>query len=60
MEDIIESVKRLASNTDEYGHQELMDGLRKLSYSLETPHDTIQRLGYAVALEMESLQLYWY
>ena len=54
MEDIIESVKRHASNADEIGHQELMDGLRSLSYSLETPRDTIQRLGYAVALEMES------
>ena len=54
MEDIIKSVKRYASNTDETGHQELMDGLRSLSYSLESPRDTVQRLGYAVALEMES------
>lgn len=53
MEDIIESVKRHASNTNDIGHQELMDGLRNLSYSLETPRDTIQRLGYAVALKME-------
>ena len=53
MEEIIESIKRHASNTDEIGHQELMDGLRSLSYSLETPRDTIQRLGFAVALEME-------
>ena len=54
MEDIIESVKRHASNTGEKGHQEIMDGLRNLSYSLETPIDTIQRLGYAVALKMEA------
>ena len=50
MEDIITSVKRLASNTDEAGHQKLMDGLRDLSYSLETPRDTIERLAYAVGL----------
>lgn len=50
MEDIITSIKRLASNTDEAGHQMLMDGLRDLSYSLETPRDTIERLAYAVGL----------
>ena len=57
MEDIVTSVKRLASNTDEAGHQTLMDGLRDLSYSIETPGDTFQRLAYAVGLALEIMGL---
>ena len=49
MESIIEDVKRLASNSDENGRKKLIDSLRELSYSIETPDDTLQRLMYTVS-----------
>lgn len=48
MEDVINSVKHLASNADEAGRKKIIDGLRELSYSIETPDDTVQRLMYMV------------
>lgn len=44
MEDVIDRVKRLAHETDERGRQQLIDGLRDLSYSIETPDDTLERI----------------
>lgn len=50
MEDVINAVKHLASNADEAGCKKPIDGLRELSYSIETPDDTIQRLTCMVGL----------
>ena len=49
MEDVINSVKRLASNTDDAGRKEIYDRLQELSQSIETPDDTLQRLMYMVS-----------
>ena len=48
MEDVIKSVKGLASNTDDAGRKEIYDRLQELSQSIETPDDTLQRLMYMV------------
>ena len=48
MEDVIISVRRLASNTDYAGRKEIYDQLQDLSQSIETPDDTLQRLMYMV------------
>ena len=48
MEDVINSIKRLASNTDDAGRKETYDRLQELSQSIETPDDTLQRLMYMV------------
>jgi demethylsterigmatocystin 6-O-methyltransferase len=44
MDPIVEQVKRLAEGTDEAGRRNLALALRDLSYSLETPKDTINRI----------------
>lgn len=48
MEAIIDLAKHLANTTDEAGRKRLSDGFRNLSYSLETPDDTLQRIIYYV------------
>ena len=50
MEDVINSVKRLANTTDEADRTKLIDALRNLSCSIEAPDDTIQRLTSIVGL----------
>ena len=48
MEAIIEQAKRLAGKVSEQERKKLIDALRDLSYSLETPDDTMQRIMYLV------------
>lgn len=48
MDAIISQVQALAKTADEAGRKKLMDGLRDLSYSLETPQDTAQRVMFGV------------
>ena len=48
MEAALETIKNLADRADATTRRHMIDGLRKLSYSLETPDDTLQRLMYAV------------
>ena len=50
MEAIIDQAKRLAGNVSEQERKKLIDGLRDLSYSLETPDDTMQRIMYMVGV----------
>lgn len=54
MEAVIDQVKRMASNANEVERKKIIDGLRDLSYSLETPDDTLQRVIYLVSV-IESL-----
>ena len=56
MEDVITSAKRLASNADEAGRKKVIDGLRDLFYSVETPDDTIQKLTYMVDLRIAEMK----
>ena len=44
----MEQAKRLANNLSEQEREKLIDALRDLSYSLETPDDTMQRIMYMV------------
>jgi demethylsterigmatocystin 6-O-methyltransferase len=48
MDAIIAQAKSLAKTADEGARKQLLDALRDLSYSLETPQDTIQRVQYQV------------
>ena len=60
MERIEEEVKRLASNSDESGRKKIIDSLREISYSIETPDDTLQRLTYTVSPDgPQGLRLCW-
>ena len=49
MEAVIDQAKRVASNANEAERRKIIDGLRDLSYSLETPDDTMQRVMYLVS-----------
>ena len=55
MEAVIDQAKRVASNADEVERKKIIDGLRDLSYSLEAPDDTMQRVMYLVSV-IESLR----
>lgn len=48
MENIINQIKSLAKGADEAGRRKILDGLRDLALSLETPQDTMQRISYIV------------
>ena len=50
MEAIIDQAKGLAKNASEQERKKLIDALRDLSYSLETPDDTMQRIMYMVGM----------
>ena len=49
MEALIAHVQALAGIADDAGRREIMDTLRNLQYSLETPYDTLQRLSCLVS-----------
>ena len=49
MEAFTAHVQTLARAADDAGRQEIMDTLRNLQYSLETPYDTLQRLSCLVS-----------
>lgn len=53
MEAIADQAKRLAGNVSEQERKKLIDGLRDLSYSLETPDDTMQRIMYLVGMSIK-------
>ncbi|KAL4787895.1 S-adenosyl-L-methionine-dependent methyltransferase [Aspergillus varians] len=46
MDSIINQVKALASGADDTARKHILDSLRDLSYSLEVPTDTLQRICY--------------
>ncbi|KAL2050995.1 hypothetical protein ABVK25_008741 [Lepraria finkii] len=56
MEAVIDQVKRMASNANEVERKEIIDGLRDLSYSLETPDDTLHRVIY-LHLQISSVRV---
>ena len=49
MESVIAQVKQLAATANEAARKEIMDQLRELSNSLETPDETLQRMMYLVS-----------
>ncbi|KAK0506920.1 hypothetical protein JMJ35_010620 [Cladonia borealis] len=46
MEGLMDQAQRLAETDNEQERKKLIDGLRDLSYSIETPDDTMQRIMY--------------
>lgn len=48
MEKMIEYVTSAANTADEAGRKAIIDGLRDLAISLETPWDSMQRIMYLV------------
>lgn len=48
MDHTINEVKEFAEATDASGRKKLIDALRDVSYSLETPDDTLQRIMFLV------------
>ena len=48
MEEITNIVNRLLSDGAEESRRKLIDGLRDLSYTIEDPHDTLQRIMFTV------------
>ncbi|THV52662.1 hypothetical protein BGAL_0073g00370 [Botrytis galanthina] len=45
MDTITAQIQNLAANADEAARKKLLDTLRNLQYSIETPHDTLQRFA---------------
>jgi len=39
-----------ANSADENGRKQLLDSLRNLSYEIETPQDTMQRIMFMVCI----------
>lgn len=54
MEAFIAQAKTLAGTADEAGRKKILDVLRDVQYSLETPYDTLQRLSCVVRLRYVS------
>ena len=48
MDQVVAQVRSLAENGDEAARKTIIDTLRNLSYSLESPQDTMQRISYLV------------
>jgi hypothetical protein len=49
MDALFAQLRSLASSADEAGRKALLDGLRDLSYSIESKQDSIQRILFVVS-----------
>jgi demethylsterigmatocystin 6-O-methyltransferase len=58
MDSVLSSVQTLASNADEAGRKKIIDGLRDLAISLETPWDAMQRIMYLVGLDASNTSIH--
>ena len=52
MDAIFDQVRSLANNADDAARKKILDGLRNLTYSIETPQDSIQRIIFYVGPEI--------
>ena len=50
MEAFTAQAQTLATTADETGRKKILDTLRDVQYSLETPYDTLQRLAGLVSI----------
>ena len=55
MESVTKHVKKLVRKADEKQRKEILDGLRNLAYSIESPEDTIQRIMFLVRIPIFSI-----
>ena len=49
MDALFSQIRVLAENANEAARKQILDGLRDLSYSIETPQDSIQRIIFYVS-----------
>ena len=59
MDAILDQIRAYAKDADEAGRKEILDGLRNLTYSLETPQDSIQRIIFYVRSSVLSYDPVW-
>lgn len=50
MDALIKQVKHEANSLDEVGRKKILDDLRDLALSIETPEDSVQRIYFLVRL----------
>lgn len=50
MDRFLSLAKTLADGTDEAGRKKVLDTLRDVAYSIESPEDTIQRVMFYVRI----------
>ena len=48
MDSLLSLAKAIAKDADEAGRKKLLDTLRDVAYSIESPEDTIQRIMFSV------------
>lgn len=53
MEALAQEIRRLVEAGDEKTRKDVLDALQKLSVSIETPDDTVQRLTFYVRLSAQ-------
>ena len=58
MDKLLAQVKHDASTGDEAARKKLLQGLRDLAFSIETPEDTIQRVMFEVESDPSSKFVY--
>jgi demethylsterigmatocystin 6-O-methyltransferase len=52
MEYFTAEVRTMAATADDAGRRKILDSVRELQYSLETPHDTLNRVIYYVSMPL--------
>lgn len=52
MDKVAAEVREIASTANDAERRKLLDDLRELQYSLESPHDTLNRIIYYVTITM--------
>lgn len=57
MDALIKHVKHEANSLEEVGRKKILDDLRDLALSIETPEDSVQRIYFLVRLLLNSTAL---
>lgn len=57
MDALLAQIKTLTASADEAGRMKVIDGLRDLAISIESPEDTMQRIMYQVCVWLYHLAL---
>ena len=57
MDTAFDQIRALAQDANEATRKKVLDGLRDLTYSLETPQDSIQRIIFYVSMLIVSVSV---
>lgn len=57
MEAVIDEVRGLAGSANEAGRNNILNQLRELAYSLESPHETMNRIMFLVSSFIISIHI---